>query len=184
MKKASATKRARGGAATTTQEKERRRATATQERQRGEGATTTKEKERVVIPLSCGGFPPLPLHGGYLLSLSLSLSHCFVAGFLSLTLSFYGCSFRSFLRWFRSLLFFAVVLCFFLSLFFLRGSPSPLSVCGCPSRSLTFVEVAFPPFFAVVLTFLSLFCSCVLCLFCMKEASTTTGKRENISYGT
>ena len=99
-----------------------------------------------------------------------SLSRCFVA-----------VPFVLFLRWFRSLLFFVVFLCFSLSLSlsFLRGSSSPLSVCGCPSRSLLLPWLRSLLFFAVVLSFLSLFGSCVLCLFCMKEAGTTTGKREN-----
>ena len=131
-KAAATTKRVRGGAATTTQEKEREGKSHRNAREVERRRCHHHQKE------GTGGYPSLvvaslslPLHGGYL------LSHCFVAGFLSLLLShFYGCSFRS----------------------FLRGSSSPLSVCGCPSRPLFLPWLRSSLFFfAVVLPFLSFF---------------------------
>ena len=85
------------------------------------------------LSLFCGGFP-----------LSYSL--------------IYGCSFRSFLRWFRSLLLFAVVLCFsLLSLFLLRGSSLSFLRLWLSFPLSIFAVVGFPSFFSVVLSFLSLF---------------------------
>ena len=99
-------------------------------------------------------------------------------GISSLSLSHFTAAPSVSLWWFRSVLFFVVVLCF--SLF-----------CGGPLSSLRlwlsfplsiFAVVAFPPLLAVVLAFLSLFFFLVVVFsvfFCVKEAGTTTAKREN-----
>ena len=73
----------------------------------------------------------------------------------------------------------AVVLCFSLSLLFCGGPPllSPL-VAVLPA--LYFCRGCVPSFFLRWFSPSSrFFCCCVLCLFCVKEAGTTTGKREN-----
>ena len=163
-KAAAATKRARGEAATTTQEKERE----------GKSHRNAREVERRRSHQhqkgGTGGYPsllwwvPSPATTWWIPSFSLSL---FCGGF---PLSY------------------SLILWLFLPFFFAKV-PFPPFLCGCAGVLLSslrlwlsfplsiFAVGAFPPLFCCGSPFLSLFCSCVLCLSCLKEAGTTTRKR-------
>ena len=128
--KKAATKRARTGAATTTQEKEREGKSHHNAREVERRRSHHHQKE------GTGGYPsllcwlPSPATTWWIPSLSLivlwRVSSLLLSHFMAdPSVLFCGGSVHSFSLWWFSA-----------SLSFLRGSPSPLSVCGCPSRAL------------------------------------------------